>query len=749
MNDRMKTNYSNLDLLRSLAVLSVVAWHCYQQSVVFHLAAYNPSVENFLVNLSFTGVMFFFVHTCLVLMLSMHRAPDEHRGRTFLIRRAFRIYPLCWATIALALATGLTDEQAGNFHALGWRGVAVNLLLVHNILRGCVSVIGPLWSLDWEVQMYLILPFMFAMLRKYSHLLVVFSVWMGASLLAVAGTQPSLPRLFHAAVFPPMFIGGMVAYKLLMRQAMQQHKPLFPSWGWPLAVIGLFTLQGQLVSALHPYIPSQVTGINLYESPQSAGANACICLILALAIPAFGQLRAGWIVYPANQIAKYSYGVYLLHIPALIFVLRYMPGLPLALKAAAFLFLTALLSFVSFHAIENPLIRLGKRLTQAAPSHAAERGMARNSAIEPAARVAVVSMHFSPAHVSHMVAYGRLLREMGFKASFVLDEKYLSFPDFSLIGPVTSAREYAANPGVQTFDIAIYCNSAIKNSASARGLRARGVEVLYLFHEPAPLSLHWSEGWKEIIKLVVAKYCSIAMLRQSTAVLVPSDCARHLYDGYFAKYNQNVFTLPLLFDDECGAGGGKAERPYFSFLGYAIKAHGFDSFVAFVKFAIRAGSSIRFAIATRTDLSDYLAHDAELTRYAAEGRVHIQHGRALSNEEMNQYSRDSFCVWNLYKCSTQSGVLARSFMAGAPVIALKMGSFPEYIVPGVNGEFVTAASDAKAILQAAEKIRQNLSDYVLGSRKTFADTFYYRVHKNEMSEILKRFPKEVLPCASL
>lgn len=33
-------------------------------------------------------------------------------------------------------------------------------------------------------------------------------------------------------------------------------------------------------------------------------------------------------------------------------------------QIAAFLILTALLSFVSFHALENPLIRLGKRLTQ-------------------------------------------------------------------------------------------------------------------------------------------------------------------------------------------------------------------------------------------------------------------------------------------------------------------------------------------------------------------------------------------------
>jgi peptidoglycan/LPS O-acetylase OafA/YrhL len=63
--------------------------------------------------------MFFFVHTCLVLMLSMHRTPATHRPRNFFIRRAFRIYPLCWATILLALTTGLTDQPEAAFHPIG------------------------------------------------------------------------------------------------------------------------------------------------------------------------------------------------------------------------------------------------------------------------------------------------------------------------------------------------------------------------------------------------------------------------------------------------------------------------------------------------------------------------------------------------------------------------------------------------------------------------------------------------------
>ena len=118
----MRKSYANLDILRSLAVMSVVAQHLWHQCVNFNLCNYDPIINQRLHNLSFTGVMFFFVHTCLVLMGSMQRAPEVCWTSRFLIRRAFRIYPLCWATIVLVLATGLSDQPGGNIHDLGWRG---------------------------------------------------------------------------------------------------------------------------------------------------------------------------------------------------------------------------------------------------------------------------------------------------------------------------------------------------------------------------------------------------------------------------------------------------------------------------------------------------------------------------------------------------------------------------------------------------------------------------------------------------
>jgi peptidoglycan/LPS O-acetylase OafA/YrhL len=223
--------------------------------------------------------------------------------------------------------------------------------------------------------MYLLLPLFFIALRRFDRIYLVFSMWLGATLLASAATQPILPRLFHAAVFPPMFIGGMVAYKLLERRSSKPHGNTLPSWAWPLFVLALFVLQGRLV------------GWNSFESTYGAVVNACICLMLAVAIPAFGELQSLWIVEPARQVAKYSYGIYLLHVPALIFVLRYLPGVPLVLKVIVFLALAALLSFVSFHAIEDPLIRLGKRLTQASSARSTPLSLHRGSKSLPIDRL--------------------------------------------------------------------------------------------------------------------------------------------------------------------------------------------------------------------------------------------------------------------------------------------------------------------------------------------------------------------------
>jgi glycosyltransferase involved in cell wall biosynthesis len=352
---------------------------------------------------------------------------------------------------------------------------------------------------------------------------------------------------------------------------------------------------------------------------------------------------------------------------------------------------------------------------------------------------AVVSLHFAPAHASHMLAYGKLLREAGFEVSFLIADGYDRVANLTAIGAVISCAGFLRNPGLQKFNIALICNSSIDNRSLAHAMRVRGAAVFYLFHEPESIWNLSGEGWKQLVRFPFSTWCSIATLRSSSGVIVPSEKARVQYERHFEKYNRNVHTMPLLFDDEVGAVRVKQSRhskKYFGFVGSACKSHNFDSFVDFAKYAIREGSTIPFVIATRVDLSSRLNTDREFARCVNEGGIRLQHNRVLSNDEMNQYYLECFCVWNVYRRSTQSGVLPRAFMAGTPVLASRIGSFPEYVLEGLTGEFVDSSEDTAGILLAAEKMRQEPLAYFDGSRKMFLESFFYKANGNRFAKVL-------------
>src|SRR2546427_8198907 len=88
---------ANLDVLRAIAIFAVLVTHLLQ--VVFP-PFYGLSL---LRGLGRFGVLIFFVHTSLVLMMSMERSNLFGKAlfAEFYIRRAFRIYPLSIATVLI------------------------------------------------------------------------------------------------------------------------------------------------------------------------------------------------------------------------------------------------------------------------------------------------------------------------------------------------------------------------------------------------------------------------------------------------------------------------------------------------------------------------------------------------------------------------------------------------------------------------------------------------------------------------
>ena len=102
-------------------------------------------------------MLIFFVHTSLVLMLSMQRM-KKFNGMglvwTFYVRRFFRIYPLSIVTVVLVFWLGIPEQALAVFQSPSRLDWLSNLLLIQNLSRSR-SAIAPLWSLPWEVQMYL------------------------------------------------------------------------------------------------------------------------------------------------------------------------------------------------------------------------------------------------------------------------------------------------------------------------------------------------------------------------------------------------------------------------------------------------------------------------------------------------------------------------------------------------------------------------------------------------------------------
>jgi peptidoglycan/LPS O-acetylase OafA/YrhL len=156
----------NLDLLRTIAVSLVLTQHLCLRLHVEHLG-WAPTDC-----LGLFGVLLFFVHTSLVLMYSMERSGllRLRLVKDFYIRRIFRIYPLS----ILAVISALVLHIASNVNGVaglsygprpGTRAILSQILLVQNLIH-VQSIVNVLWSLPYEVQMYLFLPFLFIWVRR-------------------------------------------------------------------------------------------------------------------------------------------------------------------------------------------------------------------------------------------------------------------------------------------------------------------------------------------------------------------------------------------------------------------------------------------------------------------------------------------------------------------------------------------------------------------------------------------------------
>ncbi len=326
----------NLDLLRSMAVLFVVIDHSFLANGIQTVGRWSTFW------LGDVGVYMFFVHTCLVLMWSLERKPHT---LDFYIRRVFRIYPLAWVAILCVFLFHAPVMGYFNHppHPLPVRSLLETLALMQNLGRG-LNVIGVLWTLPLEIQMYLFLPALFFFVRNNFSLWPVLLLW---AFLVVFVHQHFSSSGNDFAVVVPDFLCGVMAYITYRRRT-----PVLPGWTLPFFVV--------LLTALYLLKP------NTFRSWP-------FCLALGLGLASFRQIRAPWLVRASHEVAKYSYGIYLFHSFALVLAFYLLPGKPLVLQLAIEFAAIAVFSVTGYHLVEKPMINLGSRLAARAEARYEQR----------------------------------------------------------------------------------------------------------------------------------------------------------------------------------------------------------------------------------------------------------------------------------------------------------------------------------------------------------------------------------------
>ena len=342
-------------------------------------------------------------------------------------------------------------------------------------------------------------------------------------------------------------------------------------------------------------------------------------------------------------------------------------------------------------------------------------------------KIMVCSVHFGAGHTAHLSAYQKMLKECGFDVALYLSDQYMKL-FHNMQGQVFFNLQDAVafHP-----DIILIWNTGFENINVIKAFKKIHSLIVYVLHEPFMGITNLAKEKGYILKGTAAMLLNYWICMKSDKVILCSHYAEQNCKKYMCNAYKKSVLFPLIYSDEILK---NYDRKYFSKIGGFGFAHGSEQFLAFVKNSYKR-NNISFQIVTRANIDDRLKHPI-FQKMIKMGRLIVQQGRSLTEEEMNHAYRISICTWNGYLRSTQSGVLANSFMQGTPVVATHLGSFDEYVKDGYNGAFIDNFT-YESIFHAYQQIASNIDAISSNCRDTFLNNFYYKNQEARFKDIVK------------
>jgi len=366
------TRVAELDGMRGLAILLVMATHIFKRAAYFTENDWLQALAQ-PARLGWIGVDIFFVLSgFLITGILLRTRLQPNYFRNFYARRILRIFPLYYLAVGgLLLFLPALDREVGIYTQRFW---PVFLLYQQNwlyLLEPEPSLLlGLTWSLAIEEQFYLLWPAIVRWLeprrlQRLSAGIVFFSLALRLALLFSQsrwGWPAATAKLFYYGTFTRfegLAAGAFLAVSAESASFSAERWNRLARWSFPLTA--LLFLAVALSGSLNP-VSTNLGLISFGYTLLALGAGSL--LILLITHPPQSALRrvfrSRWMVF----FGQYSYAMYLIHLPLISILLEVMwrTGRRNALMFFLYLFVsyagTILLALLSWHTLEKHMLAL-------------------------------------------------------------------------------------------------------------------------------------------------------------------------------------------------------------------------------------------------------------------------------------------------------------------------------------------------------------------------------------------------------
>jgi peptidoglycan/LPS O-acetylase OafA/YrhL len=370
--DRRRFYCPELDGLRFYAFLGVFLCHMFPLDNTFYQNEHLPfpGLWAAIVRAGGAGVDLFFVLSSFLITTLLLKEREETgaiRLQWFYLRRILRIWPLYFAVVALGVLFAHVPRDSSFWHGnvdLPWKLVLGYALFVANWLFGFIGptseICSPLWTVSVEEQFYFIWPAVIKVVSRktvmVAGVVAYFAAIIGQLCFVALGARSSFVYYSSVSRCNALALGIVMA---LFVDSLPKLS------GWQRRFLVVAGLVGLVVGSAQP---SDFYG---YASVSMVFDRVLISLGAAAIFYGCLHSKSGLIAGTrVVQLGKISYGLYMLHMVALILVLsmlRPARGWPLLGAKAFGLVVTVLLALASYRWLESPFLRLKGRFA-AVPS---------------------------------------------------------------------------------------------------------------------------------------------------------------------------------------------------------------------------------------------------------------------------------------------------------------------------------------------------------------------------------------------